>query len=105
MAAGRWIGSIPMPSDVLVVTAWLALALFITLPSLAAWQQKLRSREGAEVASALAEFAARVRREQHSPSIDEVLLTRARRLGLIEMVAFEFVCRLPGAAPESVAGA
>jgi hypothetical protein len=94
-----------MSSDVLVIAAGVVLALCIALPSIAAYLQKLRSREGADVAVALADYAGAIRRERRCVPLDETLLTRAQRLGLAEMVAFEFVCGLPAAAPDAVADA
>lgn len=78
----------------------LVLAVLIALPSIAAWYQRRRSREGSEVAGALAEYAAAVKRERRSLPVDEAVLARARGLHLAEMVAFDYVLQLPAADPE-----
>jgi hypothetical protein len=81
------------------------LAMLVALPSIAASYQRRRSREGSEVAVALAEFAAAVKRERRSLPLEETLLARTRRLRLAEMVAFDFVLPLPALDPELLADA
>lgn len=83
----------------------LVLASLIALPSLAAWHQRRRSREGSEVAKALADFSAAVRRERRGLPLEESLLARTRRLHLAEMVGFEYVRQLPDPDPELLADA
>jgi Flp pilus assembly protein TadB len=105
MAPGRWTRCARVLTDFLYMAGCLLLAAFIALPSLVAYRQRARSREGSEVAAALTEFAAAVKHERRRLPIAESLLLRARRLDLAEMVAFEFVHQLPNPDPEVLAEA
>jgi Flp pilus assembly protein TadB len=80
-----------MSVDYLLVAGYLLLAALIALPSFAAYQGRRRSRECSEFASALADYAATLRREQRCLGLDEELLGRARRLGVPELVSFEYL--------------
>ena len=86
--------------------AWGACALIsvlIALPAALAGQRRRLSREWSEVAAALLEFATAVRSAQRAMSLDEALLARARRLGIPELISFEFVQALATPQPELLA--
>jgi Flp pilus assembly protein TadB len=85
--------------------ACLVLGVFVALPSLAALLGRRRSRECSEFAQALAEFAATVRRERRCLAIDESLLARARRLGVPELMSFEYLRELAQPEPALLAEA
>jgi hypothetical protein len=69
-----------MLPDVLLLGAWLLLALFIAMPALSAWSRRRRSREASDIAGLLVEFAAEVRRAEQCRSLDPLL--KARLVGL-----------------------
>jgi hypothetical protein len=88
-----------------LLPALLALGVCIALPAIAAHRRRRLSRESSEVAAALADFARSLR---HSPGIlpvDESLLTRARRLGIPEMVGFDYARGLSRPEPVLLADA
>src|SRR6185436_3903873 len=85
--------------------AFVVLAVLVALPSLAALQGRRRSRECSEFALALSEFATTVRRERRCLAIDETLLLRARRLGIPELVCFEYLRELVQPEPALLAEA
>ncbi len=88
-----------------VFAVYIALGTLIALPSLAAFHSRRRSRECSEFANQLGEFAAAVRREQRSLVIDEAVLARARRLGVPELVSFEYLRGLARPDPALLADA
>ena len=105
MLPGHWMRCAPVGIDPRFVGASCVLAGLIALPSLAAFHRRRRSREGSEVASALAEFADAIRREQRCLGIDETLLTRAHRLNIPEMISFDLLRKLPAPTPALLADA
>ena len=81
------------------------LAVLIALPALGAMHRRRRSRECSDVALGLAEYAVAQRRSATALGIDAALLERARRLGIPELLGFEFACALPRAQPALLADA
>jgi len=81
------------------------LAVLIALPALGATHRRRRSRECSDVAVGLAEFATALRGSPATLEMDAGLLERARRLGIPEMLGFEFARELPRAQPQLLADA
>jgi len=71
--------------------AYLVLAVLIALPSIAALRGRRHCRVQSEFATELARFAAAVRRERRCLPLDDVLLARARDLGMPELIVFEYL--------------
>jgi Flp pilus assembly protein TadB len=80
-----------MWADPVLLAACLAVGILVALPALQARWRRRVSREWSEVATAFIEYAQAVRREQRRIMMDGVLLARARRLAIPEMITFEFV--------------
>jgi len=74
--------------------AYVVLGTLVAAPSLVAIQGRRRSRDCSEFASALVEFANTVRRERRCLAIDEEFLRRGRRLGVPELISFEYLREL-----------
>jgi len=81
------------------------IGIVMTLPSWASLQRRNRSRESSAVATSLSVFAAEVRRRHVCLALDQELLARARRLGIPEIVSFEYARELPYLEPELLAAA
>ena len=92
-----------MQIDAALLGACLAVAILIALPALLAGRRRRLSRELSEVANALLEFAAAVRRAGQRLRVDETLLARARPLHIPEWISFEFVQALAAPDPELLA--
>ncbi|HET9864978.1 MAG TPA: hypothetical protein VFP37_16155 [Steroidobacteraceae bacterium] len=88
-----------MSPDAALLACCVSIAAFAVFPVLeTAWRRRA-SRESGEVAGALLEFA-RQWQEGRGQPIDQDLLERARRLGVPEVVTFEFVQQQSRAAPD-----
>lgn len=94
-----------MSGDFAPQVACLMLAALVAIPALLARRRRHVSQEWSEVATALADFAARVRREQRVIPVDESLLGRLRALCIPELVPFELICELRQSEPEWLANA
>jgi len=90
---------------VILLGAYVVLGTLIAMPSLAALHGRRRSRECSEFAGALVEFASTVRREGRCLTIDDEFLRRARKLGVPELMSFEYLCELPHPDPVVLADA
>lgn len=94
-----------MDPDVALFSACLVLVMLIALPGLQAVGRRRASREASEVAAALADFAAAVRREQKCLSPDESLISRVGRVSIPEVVTFHFARQLSSPDPALLAAA
>lgn len=90
-----------MPADTLLLVALPAIAGFIALPAFVALCRRRATREASEVAAALVEFAARVRRgtgmRASGHELDPELAARVERLGIPELVSLRLAQELPHA--------
>lgn len=75
----------------MLLAASVMIGILVALPALQARWRRRASREWSEVATGFIEYAQAVRREQRPIMMDGVLLARARRLAIPEMITFEFV--------------
>jgi len=96
-----------MAADALLLATLPAIAGFIAMPAvIAAWRRRA-TREASEVAAALAEFAAKVRRDlertNRCPPLDLELFARARKLRVSEFASLQLVGDLAHAPPELLA--
>ena len=94
-----------MDLDAALLVTCLALALLIALPGLWAVGRRRGSRDASEVAAALAEFAAVVRREGKCLAPDPALLARVEGMGVPEAVSFHFARQLASPDPVLLADA
>ena len=105
MAHGSWVAA--MLADTLLLAALPAIAGFIALPAFIALCRRRATREASEVAIALAEFAAALRRGLERGdgglALDANLSARARRLRVPEFASLQLVQDLPQARPELLA--
>lgn len=96
-----------MPADTLLLAALPAIAGFIALPAFVALCRRRATREASEVAAALAEFAAALRRNvgraKHSAPLDATLCARAQRLRVPEFASLQLAQDLPNARPDLLA--
>ena len=94
-----------MDLDAALLVTCLALALLIALPGMWAVGRRRGSRDASEVAAALAEFAAVVRREGTCLSPDPALLARVEGMAVPEAVSFHFARQLASPDPVLLADA
>jgi hypothetical protein len=80
-----------MWGDPVMLATCVLIGILVALPALQANWRRRHSREWSEVATAFIEYAQSVRRERRRIMMDGVLLARARRLAIPEMITFEFV--------------
>lgn len=96
-----------MLADTVLLASLPVIAGFIALPALIAVWQRRATREASEVASALAEFAASVRRDVSrnvvSAPLDAALSARAERLGVPEFASLQLAQDLMHPHPELLA--
>jgi len=94
-----------MDSDAALLVTCMVLALLIALPGMQAVGRRRASREASEVAAALVEFAAAIRREQKFLSPDDALLARVEGVDIPEVVTFHFARQLSSPEPALLADA
>jgi hypothetical protein len=94
-----------MDPDAALFATCLLLAMLIALPGVQAVGRRRASREASEVAAALVEFAAAVRREQKCLPPDDVLLARVGGVDIPEAVTFHFARQLSSPDPALLADA
>jgi len=95
-----------MPTDTLLLAALPAIAGFIALPAFIALCRRRATREASEVAAALAEFAAALRRDVGRANrcpLDADLCTRAERLRVPEFATLQLAQDLPKPRPDLLA--
>ena len=94
-----------MPVELSSWLGWPALAFFIALPALSAWNRRRGSRAANEVAAALAEYAATVRATARIVPMEDSLRLRVRKLRVVEAAPLLLAQELERAQPAALADA